>query len=86
MAGRGGCFCFGLCHPKSQAGQWPFGKGGSRWAGEWDPQVGRKSSGQGHPEGECYPGRMGDELSVADLAKKGQDTEGRRWRSKERRN
>lgn len=31
-----------------------------------------KKSGQGHPEGKHHPGRMGDELPTADLARKGQ--------------
>lgn len=56
---------------KSQARQWPLGKGGSGWEGDWDSQVGKKS-GQGHQESEHHPGRMGDELPTADLARKGQ--------------
>lgn len=31
-----------------------------------------KKSGQGHPEGEHHPGRMGDELPMAYVAMKGQ--------------
>lgn len=56
---------------KSQARQWPLGKGGSGWEGDWDSQVGKKS-GQGHQVGEHHQGRMGDELPTADLARKGQ--------------
>lgn len=57
MAGRGGCFCFGLCHPISQAGQRGLRVGG---------RVGPTCRGM---RSRASLERMGDELSIADLSK-----------------